>query len=456
LLPLCVPLRRFRAGDTVEGVLRREALESGAPWLGRNIEAFAREGRLAVAFDGLDEVAASDRAAVTGRLRDFTGGFPQCHYLLTARPEAAAIGTGLGLVRADLLPFDRARARQLAYHRLFDTGSWKSFAARLEAEPALAWIAANPLALSLVVARFLRGELNPSHYAEHVTGIVDMLVDGWDSSRGIVRAASPSLSPAAKRRRLAELAAGGAAAGDSGRDEALAAIAAQTALLTRDASGSWTFADDSFSGYFEAVSQLSPRGRGTARPDGFTAPPNRTGEPLRAGFAGFLAGDDSDEVRRLLARTGPESLGCAVALTERLGQSLAPAPPALLAYARLVAALLDRPMRGAVVDAGAGEARPLLSFTVRRDSVAGDEEAVSALIAALHRSRGGAAANALGDLIESGGPPHLAPIGELLRAEGELRESRTDAAIGWSVAEILPVVPSGPPNPASAGPAEGP
>lgn len=467
LLPLCVPLRHFRAGDTVEGALRREALDGGAPWLGRNLEAFAREGRLAVAFDGLDEVAPADRAAVTGRLRDFTGSFPECHYLLTARPEAAAIGAEIGLVRADLLPFDRARARQLAYHRLFDTGSWKSFAARLEAEPALASIAANPLALSLVVARFLRGELSPSNYAEHVAGIVDMLVDGWDSSRGIVRAAGPALSPAAKRERLAELAAAGAAAGasapsragtdgDSGRDEALAAIAAQTGLLARDSAGRWTFADDAYSGYFEAVSNLSSRGRAAVRPDDFAALPNRTGASLRAGFIGFLAGDGSDQIRRLLARTGPEALGCAVPLTEMLTQSLSPPPPVLLGYARLVAAMLDRPMRSFAVDAGGGEAKPLLSFTVRRDSVAGDEEAFSALISTLHRSRGSAAANALGDLIASGGHPHLAPIGALLRADGELREVRTAATIGWSVAEILPAVPAGPPDPAPAGPAEGP
>jgi energy-coupling factor transporter ATP-binding protein EcfA2 len=431
LLPLCVPLRHFRPGDTVEGVLRREALDGGAPWLGRDLEAFAREGRLAIAFDGLDEVAPAGRAAVAGRLRDFTGAFPDCHYLVVARPEAAAAGVGLGLARADLLPFDRARARQLAYHRLFETGSWKSFAARLEAEPALAWIAANPLALSLVVARFLRGELSPSDYAEHVGGVVDMLVDGWDSSRGIVRAEGPALSPAAKRRLLAELAAGGA---DDGSEPALAAIAAQTGLLARGSGGRWAFADDSFCGYFEAVAHVSALGPAAATPEESAGP--------RAGFSGFLDGGPI-RVGRLLARTGPDALAAAVTLTEMLGQSLFAPPPALLGYARLVAALLDRPMRGAAVDGPGGEGKPPLSFTVRRDGVA-DEDAFPALIAALHRSRGGAAAKALGDLIESGGHPHLAPIGALLGSEGELREIRTAATIGWSVAEILPAVPAGP------------
>lgn len=428
LLPLCVPLRHFRAGDTVEGVLRREALDIGAPWLRRNLEALAREGRLAVAFDGLDEVAPADRAAVEDRLRDFTGSFPECRYLLTSRPEAAAIRLEIGLARADLLPFDRARARQLAYHRLFDTGSWKGFAARLEAEPALESIAANPLALSLVVARFLRGELDPSNYAQHVAGVAEMLVDGWDSSRGIVRAEGPSLSPAAKRNLLAELAAGG----DSGLDEALAALAAQTGLLTRDPAGAWTFADDSFAAYFEAVSRVSSEGRAAARRDDPAASPHR------AGFVGFLAGTDPDQVRSLRASTGPEALRRAAALTERLAQSLSPPPPALLDYARLVAALLDRPMRGAEAEPG-----PLLSFTIPRDTLAGGEEALPALIAGLHRSRGSAAAKALGDLIESGGHPHLAPIGALLRAEGELRGFGTASTLGWTVARILPAVPAG-------------
>ena len=157
--------------------------------------------------------------------------------------------------------------------------------------------------------RFLRGELSPSRYPEHVAGVVDMLVDGWDSSRGIVRSGYPILSPAAKRDLLAELAAGAPV-----REEALAAIAEQTGLLERDPAGRWAFADDSVSAYFEAVSLLSS-GRGGALP-----------RQDVAGFLGFLAGDGSDRFGAL--SPGPEALDRAAALTEMLGQCLAPAPAA--------------------------------------------------------------------------------------------------------------------------------
>ena len=206
VLPLCVSLRHFTSSDTMESSLRREAVEMGAPWLGRDLRAYARRGMLAVAFDGLDEVPAEYRNLAMRSISEFTRSFPYCRYLVTTRPQVG-IQLDVGLLRADLLPLDRSRCRQLAYHRLYETKSWKTFTAKVEAEPALDWVVGNPLALSLIIARFLRHEITPSYVTEIIAGVVDMFVDGWDASRGVVRTKNRNLSPAEKRKILGKFAA---------------------------------------------------------------------------------------------------------------------------------------------------------------------------------------------------------------------------------------------------------
>ena len=458
VLPLCVSLRHFTSSDTMESSLRREAVEMGAPWLGRDLRAYARRGMLAVAFDGLDEVPAEYRNLAMRSISEFTRSFPYCRYLVTTRPQVG-IQLDVGLLRADLLPLDRSRCRQLAYHRLYETKSWKTFTAKVEAEPALDWVVGNPLALSLIIARFLRHEITPSYVTEIIAGVVDMFVDGWDASRGVVRTKNRNLSPAEKRKILGKFAARrklGVSDGDAtplaseinagyGEESLLSMLSEHTGLLTRQDRGVWAFRSSALEEYFRATVLVSALTSKAGEFRKLLKGPISAGTTYLARFISFMSSDADDQIDGLLRRTKPKELGVAAKLTDVLSQSLPTKRSTLFGYANLVVAALDDQLSNVEINRKVTLPNVFLSFTVSTVGMTPYiATALGALIAALHRSRDGVGAETILAVIESGRHPHLTAIQELLRTNGELQESRTHDSITWKVVEILPDVPAGP------------
>lgn len=459
-LPICLPLRGFDPHDTVENALRREAERTDAPWLARSLREYAGRGMLAIAFDGLDEVAVEDRDAAIRRLADFTNQFPDCRYLVTTRP-GIKVDLDVGLLRADILPFDSPRLRQFVYYRLHSQGSWKSFATKVEAEPALEWIIGNPLALSLVIARYLRREIKPSLVSEIVSAVVDMFLDSWDSSRGIVRTRHATMSPAIKRKLLAALAdqrpgaddvhipIQGAMEEDQSREAALAMLSEHTGLLRKEAGGAWVFKDSVLRDFFRATLWVTALASRAGDFRSLLRKPLSSTRTDLASFVAFMSSDVDAQIREvLLKRTGPE-LATAARLTEVISQGLALRKSTLASYAQLVAEVLAEPLRTAKVTNSDHQSHIVFCFSVAmppEQSIADAD--LETLVAALHRSRDGVGADAIRTLIQSDGHEGaLHTIKQLLAADGELRIERTGDRMTWTVADILPNVPSGPEEP---------
>lgn len=459
-LPICLPLRGFDTHETVEHALRREAERTDAPWLAQSLREYAVRGMLAIAFDGLDEVAVEDRDAAIGRLAEFTNQFPDCRYLVTTRP-GIQVDLDVGLLHADILPFDSPRLRQFVYYRLHSQGAWKNFATTVEAEPALEWIVGNPLALSLLVARYLRREIRPGLVSEIVAAVVDMFLDSWDSSRGIVRTRRATMSPAIKRKLLASLADQrpgaddvhipilGAMEEDQSREAALAMLSEHTGLLKKEAGGAWTFKDSVLRDFFRATLWVTALASKAGDFRSLLRKPLSSARTNLATFVAFMSSDVDTQIREvLLKRTGPE-LATAARLTEVISQGLALRKSTLASYAQLVADVLAEPMRTAKVTNAYHHSHFVFCFSVTMPtelSIADSD--LETLVAALHRSRDGVGAEAIRTLIQNDGHESgLQTIEQLLGADGELHMERTGDRMTWTVADILPNVPSGPDQP---------
>ncbi|WP_288409641.1 NACHT domain-containing protein [uncultured Sphingomonas sp.] len=457
LLPLCLSLRDYNPDESVETALVRQAAQVGAHWLASDFKTFANRGLLAIGFDGLDEVPVEDRQAALDRLSHFTSVFPRCRYLVTTRP-GIDVQLDVGLEQADLLPFDQSRVRQLAYYRLHSMGAWKNFTTRMEAEPALSWIMGNPLALTLVMSRYLRREIRPSFVGEIVEAVIEMFVDTWDSSRGIVRTRNRMLSPAAKRKVLAWVAEGrhlekdvvlpiGDTVTDSSQNaKVLAMLSEHTGLLKASDDGIWSFSSSVFREYFNATMSVSAL---TSKAGAFRRLLTRPLENARshiARFVGFLSSDIDSQILEVLNKLGTPELATAVHLTDVVSQGLPLKRSTLDKYALFVSTALKEPLQS--VHAGHSPASHC-AFCLHLALAAKDQLKINdleALMAALHRSRDGIAAGALRTFLQADKAPHLQAIEELLNAEGELSVERSDENITWKVTELMPEVPSGPPE----------
>lgn len=456
ILPICLSLRHYRPDTPVETALRKEAVETGAPWLGRDIKAYAAQGKLAIAFDGLDELPSEDRDQAIEQISTFTSRYPTCRYMVTTRPDVG-LHLHVGLKKARILPFDRSRARQLAYHRLYETGTWKTFTSKVEAEPALDWIAGNPLALSLMIGRYLRREIAPSYVGEIIAAVVDMFVDSWDSSRGIIRTRQLALSPAEKRKILSGLVSIENSLESSNvqllngirrsydQTALLSMIGEHTGLIVRENASSWKFTSSVLEDYFKATSLVSKLASQAANFRNLLRKPLTAVESQVARFIGFMSSDAGDQIDEILKRSHASELSTAVRLTDVLSQGLTVRPSTLIAYSSYVAATLRETIRASRdVPSSVKSAEPFtleLAFAGQSSKFA---EECAALLAALHRSRESAGAEALIRFIEANPQANLDPVRALLRADGELKVEIDRAMVTCKVSEILPAVPAGP------------
>jgi hypothetical protein len=163
-----------------------------------------------------------------------------------------------------------------------------------------------------------------------------------------------------------------------------------------------------------------------------------------ARFVGFLSSDIDAQILEVLSKpTGPE-LAIAVHLTDVVSQGLPLKRSTLDQYAQFITTVLKRSLQSTYV-------RPTrsphyafwLSIAVSNENELRIDD-LKALVAALHRSRDGIAAEAVRFALQNEDEPYRQPVEELLNAEGELTVERSSGAITWKVTEIMPETPSGP------------
>lgn len=261
-VPVYVQLRHWRAGEEIDALIRRSVAETGDEHVTKSLPSLAAEGRLAIALDGVDEVPAEDRADVIAEIDRFALKNPRCKYLVSTRPYSD-FKMGIGAVSVTIEPFSASQLREYAFHKLAGVTISDQFCARIEAEDFLGGLTRNPLGLSVLVTRYLRDEMVPSHVTDAVAAIVDMLVDQWDSGRGVVRRRHSPLSLSQRRKALIALAASGAGndwerkisevVPEASPDETLRMVQEYTGLIERDQSQPWVFRLSILTQFFASV-----------------------------------------------------------------------------------------------------------------------------------------------------------------------------------------------------------
>lgn len=138
----------------------------------------AERGLVCVLFDGLDEVPTARRAAITQRIQQFSGRFPQVPWLLTVRDPAALNGPLEGQI-VELQPFENAEISKLV--EVFKTWSpqldpW-DFTNGLAAYPDVARLARIPLFLSIMLASWTADRPKPSRRLDLIESYVASLFE---------------------------------------------------------------------------------------------------------------------------------------------------------------------------------------------------------------------------------------------------------------------------------------
>jgi formylglycine-generating enzyme required for sulfatase activity len=184
-LPLFESLPRLlRGSDSLPAHVARRLERAGYPAheVTAALDRTAREGRLLLLLDGLDEVPRKDREEAEQLLRDLASSWPAAPLVVASRP----IGyhrPGSEFREVDLLPLDREHRRELLV-RWFGRAAGTQDAARADRAvlaldaPELREVAGNPLYLTLLALLFEQGiepDRNRTRLYDQVFGL---LLDG--------------------------------------------------------------------------------------------------------------------------------------------------------------------------------------------------------------------------------------------------------------------------------------
>lgn len=455
LLPICVQLRDLRSGEPVWDALRRAVGHGNAAWTPSDLVNLAKAGRLALGFDGVDEVPAEDRSATIRDIQAFSDEFPSCRYLVTSRAEVD-VRLNIGLERFRVRPFNRGRLREMAYHRLYQDDAWRAFTARVEAEPALGDLFSNPLAYSLILTRFSNNEIAPSYITEVVESIIELFIDSWDSSRGITREKKHGFSRGLKHKILAMLAAE-VEVGARGRNPSLVLekisklvpnlAPAQTLRVLNEHTGLLSIGDDgwcefkssSVEKYFVAsnwVSSINDRSP-LFGPEILRS--SQSDSSLTARYIGFLSIDACETIEEILSDSNTKNVDVVINLTNILAQKMVVPPSTISGYINLTVALLLRVSATNVprpFEEAAGSVEMLLSAR-ELDAIGVDFGQIRELIFALYRGRDGVGGAALRNALALQDAPFFSSLVQLLSVEGELVVSADEDGVRVKILDLL-------------------
>jgi hypothetical protein len=439
VVPIYVRLRDWTEDDSVLIVVKRHLSKNGGEWLASHFDQLATSGKLAIAFDGLDEVPDERRERVTTLLSEFSDRYDRCKVMISARSPAMSDYFG-EYTKLELKPLNESQIRELVFHKLHRHKQWRHFWSRLLAERQLLEVCSNPLLLTLLLARHLRGELFPGFATEALSVVVNALVDEWDSTRGVVRSPAAELSPTRKSMFL-RLVAGLLTRTNrhSCRTDEVSALLEQlypdtsapkmlllleqhTSLIVNQNDGSWAFRHAVLQEFFASMHWID---RLTSSVDDLVnAIVHRTDSYLK-GSLRYLAGmssEASEAFTRALRAAPPYRPDVAIALSEAMTQRLAVDRATVEGYAAYVRIVLEELVGMAEVTVStAKEDGVLCQICVQRElDGEGPQWAarIAQLLGVLHRGRDGSAKGVVGLALQASNDERVRNMAQLLELEG--------------------------------------
>ena len=204
-IPVYIQCRNFyEHSNFKEAILRHIKSLDGD----RVVEQFgdlSARGKILFAFDGVDEVPSEHRARFSKSILDFVSKNNKCNYFVTSRLSTKNILDN-SFLKISINPFNESQITEFTYHKLHFSNTWRPFLERVKEEPEISELVGNPLALGLLITRYLRNEHTPHLMTEVLSDVIDLFIDQWDSRRGIVRSLTKSLSSKIVFRALSRIA----------------------------------------------------------------------------------------------------------------------------------------------------------------------------------------------------------------------------------------------------------
>lgn len=187
VIPVYVPLGIFTselgpdAGRSALTETLRRAVELGSAdeaAIAPHLEQLMRDGRLAVLFDGMDEMPRRDFVERLDALADFVDRNRSSQFVFACRTNDF-MAAHLPLAQVRIAPFGRRQIRRfLALSLELDAARSKLWARRLLGkESPLAAVATNPLFLTLLVAYVAQKERLPQSQAEIFRAFIDPRIE---------------------------------------------------------------------------------------------------------------------------------------------------------------------------------------------------------------------------------------------------------------------------------------
>ena len=147
------------------------------------------QGRALVLLDGLDEVQETDHDRILQEIKDFTGQYRDCPFVMTCR-IAAREYTFQQFTEVEVADFNQGQIAEFAtkwFTAKDDLEKGKPFIQRLEANQPIQELATNPLLLTLLCLVFGEAADFPANRSELYKEGLDVLLKKWDAKRNIER-----------------------------------------------------------------------------------------------------------------------------------------------------------------------------------------------------------------------------------------------------------------------------
>jgi len=138
-------------------------------------------------LDGLDEVAATDRATALSLIADFGSRYPKARIVLASRPAGLSPPPPDEYRFYHLGSLDLAQAREIVARLTDDPSQRDSFYAILDSASFLQGLSQSPLLIHLLWEVYRHEARLPTIRADLYQTACDFLLSRWDAARGIVR-----------------------------------------------------------------------------------------------------------------------------------------------------------------------------------------------------------------------------------------------------------------------------
>ena len=197
-LPIFIQLRDFPVDDLRPTGIKRLLDAGRIPELVTEFDPPLHGGRLLLIIDGLDELPSpGERDIFLKSLTNLCRDLPRLRVALTTR-DSVPRGSLEDFTQLQLLPFDNARIEQWAVQYLGSHRPERSrndFIDLLRHDSELCDLASNPLLLGLTSSLYWKSPDELNDRAGLLRKVIEVLVEDWDSVRGVARWRYSSITP---------------------------------------------------------------------------------------------------------------------------------------------------------------------------------------------------------------------------------------------------------------------